>query len=310
MMGSVTMERIAAVVVTYNRKDLLQQCLKSILAQEQVVCDVLVVDNASTDGTQQAMEQWAEPRVRYRNTGQNLGGAGGFNFGMRWAVEAGYDYVWIMDDDTLPRPDALKQLWSAHEILQGNYGFLSSVVLWKDGKECRMNRQKIKKSFYEHVELLRHGIIQIEQATFVSLFFPAEVICRAGLPIKEFFIWGDDLEYTRRISCRMGLDCYAVGQSIVTHMMQSNNGASLSTDVPERIERYRYAYRNENYTYRQEGVKGILYYLARSGRELMRIAVRATDHKAKRAAVLVGSVLGGFAFCPRIETVSRPSEKQ
>lgn len=173
-----------------------------------------------------------------------------------------------------------------------------------------MNRQKIKKSFYEHVELLRHGIIQIEQATFVSLFFPAEVICRAGLPIKEFFIWGDDLEYTRRISCRMGLDCYAVGQSIVTHMMQSNNGASLSTDVPERIERYRYAYRNENYTYRQEGVKGILYYLARSGRELMRIAVRATDHKAKRAAVLVGSVLGGFAFYPRIETVSRPSEKQ
>lgn len=173
-----------------------------------------------------------------------------------------------------------------------------------------MNRQKIKKSFYEHVELLRHGIIQIEQATFVSLFFPAEVICRAGLPIKEFFIWGDDLEYTRRISCRMGLDCYAVGQSIVTHMMQSNNGASLSTDVPERIERYRYAYRNENYTYRKEGIKGMLYYLARSGRELLRILLHSPDHKAKRSMVLIGSVFGGFAFCPGIESISRPTVKQ
>ena len=56
-----------------------------------------------------------------------------------------------------------------------------------------MNRQKIKKNFYEHVELLRHGLILVEQATFVSLLFPAAAIEKAGLPIRDFFIWGDDI---------------------------------------------------------------------------------------------------------------------
>ena len=163
------MKRIAAIVVTYNRKELLLRCLKKILEQEDVSCDVLVVDNASTDGTKTAVEEIQDSRVIYRNTGKNLGGAGGFNYGMRWALEAGYEYLWIMDDDTLPEPDALSQLWAAHQRLKGEYGFLSSAVLWKDGRECRMNRQKIKKSFYEHVELLQDGVIQIEQATFVSL---------------------------------------------------------------------------------------------------------------------------------------------
>lgn len=307
------MERIAAIVVTYNRKDLLLQCVERLLNQQGVVCDVLVVDNASTDGTQQAIEPIKNQRFFYRCTGENLGGAGGFNFGMRWAVEAGYDYVWIMDDDTLPSSDALAQLWAAHQRLKGEYGFLSSVVLWKDGKECQMNRQKIKKSFYEHVELLRHGIIQIEHATFVSLFFPVAVIEKAGLPIKDFFIWGDDIEYTRRISVRIKLPCYLVGQSVVTHMMKNNTGASLADDVPERIDRYRYAFRNENYTYRKEGVEGICYYLARCAREFIRVLLRAKNYRWKRVRVLWSSVCKGFFFCPAVEQVKRPhsdTEKQ
>lgn len=295
------MERIAAVVVTYNRKELLLQCINQLLAQQQVQCDVLVVDNASTDDTRQAVEQLEHPQLFYRNTGKNLGGAGGFNAGMRWAVEAGYDYVWIMDDDTLPQGDALAQLWSAHQRLQGNYGFLSSVVLWKDGKECRMNRQKIKKSYYDHLELLQHSLIEIEQATFVSLFFPAAVVQRVGLPIAEYFIWGDDIEYTRRISVRQGMPCYLVGSSIVTHLMQNNTGSNIATDVPERIDRYRFAFRNENYTYRQEGLAGVCYYLAKCGLNLVRIVTQAKNHRCKRMGVVLSSMVKGTFFNPAIE---------
>ena len=179
------MERVAAVVVTYNRKELLARCIEALLGQQNAVCDILIVDNASTDGTGAYLAALNEPRVHSRSTGANLGGAGGFNFGIRWAVEAGYDLVWIMDDDTLPHPDSLAQLLAAHTILGGNYGFLSSAVLWTDGTECKMNRQKIKKNFYEHVELLRHGLILVEQATFVSLLFPAAAIEKAGLPIRD-----------------------------------------------------------------------------------------------------------------------------
>ena len=207
MMQNKPKNRVAAVVVTYNRLELLKKCVASL--QEQTApCDVLIVDNASTDETSQWLK--LQTSIAFRNTGSNLGGAGGFNYGMRWAVEAGYDYVWVMDDDTLPKTNALERLLDADEILKGNYGWLSSVALWTDGSECRMNRQKLKKNNCEYGSLLKDGLVQAEQATFVSLFLPAEKICRFGLPIKEFFLWGDDIEYTRRIAVRGNMKGYVV----------------------------------------------------------------------------------------------------
>lgn len=296
--------RCAAVVVTYNRKALLETCLEHLLAQS-IPCDVLLVDNASTDGT----GAWAQAfvasheTVHYRNTDTNLGGAGGFNFGMRWAVESGYSHVWIMDDDTLPEEDALKELLEADELLGGEYGFLSSVVLWTDGCECRMNRQKLKKAYYERVELLEHGMILAEQATFVSCLFRAETITRAGLPIKEFFIWGDDIEYTRRLSVRMRLPCYLVGKSRVIHAMKENNGSSIATDVPERIGRYNYAFRNENYLYRKEGIRGFVFYTAKCALNLLRILRFAKDHRLKRCAIIIKQYICGFFFNPKVEYI-------
>lgn len=294
--------RAAAVVVTYNRIDLLRHCVDCLLNQS-ADCDILIVDNASSDGT----EDWARalmpshPRIHYRNTGENIGGAGGFNVGMRWAVEDGYTHVWVMDDDTLPERDALARLLEADALVSGEYGFLSSVVLWTDGRECRMNRPKLKKAYYEHIELLQHGIVACEQATFVSCFFQAETIRRAGLPIREFFIWGDDIEYTRRLSVRMRLPCYLVGQSRVVHAMKENNGSSIATDVPERIARYHYAFRNENYLYRQEGVRGFIYYTAKCGLNVLRVLRFAKDHRVRRCFIVIREYFCGLGFSPRIE---------
>lgn len=303
------MAKIAAVVVTYNRLSLLGDCLNQLLAQS-VPCDVLVVDNASTDGTGDWVRDFclSHPTVRYENTGANLGGAGGFNFGMRRAVESGYDYVWIMDDDCLPKADALERLMEADRLLGGpeHYGFLSSAVLWKDGTECKMNRQKVKKSYFEHLELLEQGIIQVEQATFVSLLFPTATICRAGLPIKEFFIWGDDIEYTRRLTIRLGLNCYLAGRSQVIHAMKENNGSSIALDGPERIDRYRYAFRNECYLYRKEGFKGVCYYIAKCGLNLLRVLTKAENKKLKRCGVILSSMCRGVAFRPAVEYVEGP----
>ena len=91
--------KIAAVVVTYNRLALLKQCVDA-LQRQSIPCDFLLVDNSSTDDTKQWAVEIAEKtdNILYRNTGANIGGAGGFNFGMRWAVEAGYEFVWLMDD--------------------------------------------------------------------------------------------------------------------------------------------------------------------------------------------------------------------
>ena len=306
-----SVDRIAAVVVTFNRLPLLQKCIERLEAQT-APCDILVVNNASTDGTAAWLSEReaVNSRLHAKNAGANLGGAGGFHYGVRWAVEAGYTHLWLMDDDCLAEPDALEKLLEADALLDGAYGWLSSVALWTDGAECKMNRQKLKKSFYEYSPLLQYGLVQAEQATFVSLLLRAETVRRVGLPIKDYFIWGDDIEYTRRIAVREKLPCFLVGRSRVVHAMADNNGSSIATDSPERIERYRYAYRNDAFTYRQEGVKGVCYYLAKCGLNFCRILAKAPDRRGKRIRVLLGGMVRGAFFRPEIEFIKNDERER
>ena len=294
-----------AVVVTYNRKELLLQCIQCLLSQEGASCDVLIVDNASTDGTGEVIRSMEDPRIRYHSTGENLGGAGGFNAGMKVAFSQGYSHIWLMDDDTLPKPDALRELLAADRLAPSNYGYLSSVALWTDGTECKMNRQKLLKAFYTDAPLLREGMVRAEQATFVSLMIRAQTIRQVGLPISQFFIWGDDIEYTRRIAVRAGLPAYVVGRSQVIHAMKDNNGSAIATDMAERITRYRYAFRNENYTYRQEGFKGFAYYSAKCALNILRILRHAKGQRFRRCGIIISQYFGGLFFNPKIEFVKQ-----
>lgn len=302
--------QVGAIVVTYNRLELLQQCVASLLEQT-AGCDVLIVDNASTDGTAAWMNEFCRknPQVHYRNTGANLGGAGGFNYGMRWAVEEGYEFIWIMDDDCLPEKNALEKLLEADKILDGSYGWLSSAALWTDGRECRMNRQSLANNYYEYMHLIEHGLIQAKHATFVSLFMRAHTVLRFGLPIKDYYIWGDDLEYTRRIAVRAKVPCFLVGQSRVIHAMKNNQGSNIAKDVPQRIARYNYAFRNENHLFRQEGIQGFAYYTAKCALNFLRILRFAKDHRLKRMAVVVRQYILGLFFNPKIEYVTLEGKK-
>lgn len=235
-------KRIAAIVVTYNRLSFLMRCIEALRKQNNADMDILIIDNASTDGTQEALATMAaDGTVIYRNTGENLGGAGGFNYGMRFAAEAGYDYLWIMDDDCIPDSGALDALLQADSDLNGQYGFLSSIAYWKDGSPCNMNIQKT--GLREKLTDYTTRYVPIIMATFVSAFFPRARVLECGLPIKEFFIWSDDLEYTRRLSRKY--PCYAVNTSRVLHDMRSNDKVNIATDAADRLPRYRYLYRNE-----------------------------------------------------------------
>ena len=102
-------ERVCAVIVTYNRKALLKECLEAVLAQTRPPDHVLVVDNASTDGTAEMLRE-EFPQVEVLRLPENQGGAGGFHEGMKRAYEEGFDWLWLMDDDTIPRPEALEAL--------------------------------------------------------------------------------------------------------------------------------------------------------------------------------------------------------
>ena len=289
--------RVAAVVVTHNRRALLMECLKSLFRQTAENLDVIVVDNASTDGTGEALAPLAEAgRIDYVNTGANLGGAGGFQCGIRRAVEAGYDYVWIMDDDALPTPTALEALLKAAAEL-GDFGWLSGRTLWTDGSTCRMNVQRNMK--LGNIEDFSPRLIESAAATFVSLLVPARVVREVGLPIGQFFIWADDLEYTRRISRKY--PCRVVTDSVTVHHCATNNGGNISTDLPERIDRYRLAYRNEVYVYRREGARGVMRLLMRTPVHIWRVLTKSKDSKWRRIRTIIGGTLEGIAFHPEIE---------
>ena len=302
---------VAAVVVTYNRKELLLECLDCLVAQDlgglgdAYELSVIVVDNASTDGTQEALAPLvASGRLVYHNTGENLGGAGGFNFGMRVAVEAGYDFVWVMDDDCMAHSDTLRELLLAGEGLDGDYGYLTSVCLWTDGNPCTMNRQR--HPLHTTIEDFTPELQPCTLASFVSLFVPADVIAELGLPIKDFFIWTDDWEFTRRVS-RVH-PCYVVGTSVVTHKCKVNGAGNIALDSGERISRFRLAYRNDIVLYRDEGLAGYAYVIARDLNHLARIVLEAKGRKLDRARAVVGGTLEGLRFHPQIEYVRRPEK--
>ncbi len=291
--------KIAAVVVTYNRKALLIECIDHLLNQTYDAFDILIIDNHSTDQTKDAIEHYLEnPRITYKDTGRNIGGAGGFQYGIKEAYNLKYDYVWLMDDDSLPKPEALLKLVEAYKELDYP-GFLSSKALWTDGELCKINIQR--SSLTKNITEFNEKYISAAIASFVSLYISMDVVKDVGLPIKEFFIWTDDWEYTRRISRKY--KCYVVSDSEVIHKTKSNTGANIAKDSEDRIERYRYAYRNEVYLYKREGIKGIMHILARTPVHITRVLMNAKSQKMHRIGVILKSTAEGIKFNPPIEII-------
>lgn len=296
-------DKTAAVVVTYNRKELLQKNIESLLAQtEKDVLDILIIDNASTDGTKEAITHFINHGdIQYFNTGANLGGAGGFSYGIKKATEMGYGTLWILDDDTLPTPTALEELRKKDQELDDTYGFLSSKVLWKDDTICTMNIQKETK--WKRMKEF-NSEKPIQYASFVSLFLRTDTVRKVGLPYKDFFIWADDWEYTRRISKTK--PCYYVPSSVVNHWCGSNVGADIITAPADRIERFNYMYRNDVVLYRQDGLEGKFYLWFRNNVHRIRIILKA-DNKEKKLDIIRKGTKEGKHFFPIVDYPSKES---
>ena len=294
------MKQVIAVIVTYNRKELLEGSVIALINQNFKNCKILIVDNHSNDGTYEYIKKYLKKdEIMYIDTGSNLGGAGGFNFGIKEACKYECDYIWVMDDDCIVHKDTLQKFLEADTKLNGEYGFLSSKVLWKDNSLCTMNIQR--ETLTKNVKNFDKELINVCMASFVSLFLKKSTVLNVGLPFKEFFIWTDDWEYTRRISRKF--KCYLVNNSVVTHKSKSNIGASISKDSIERLDRYNYLYRNDVYLYKREGIKGIAYLIPRLLIHIIRILKNSKIGKIKKIKILVTATIKGFKFNPDIEFI-------
>lgn len=295
------MPKIVAVVVTYNRKKLLIRCINKLLEQNYPM-DILIIDNLSTDGTREALDSLIQlNKIIYYCTGKNLGGAGGFSEGIKYAYGLGYDYFWIMDDDCMPKFDALKELMCINNNFHNQYGFLASKVLWKNNHICKMNIQR--KTPFRVVNDFHSTKVRVSMASFVSLLVPRIIVKEVGLPIKEFFIWTDDWEFTRRISKKY--PCFLCNKSIVIHESSSNIGANIATDSYTRLKRYQFLYRNDVYLYKREGIRGLLYEFLRLICHITRVLFKAKDYRLSRIKIILIGTFNGIKFAPKIQKFNR-----
>lgn len=208
---------VCAVVVTYDRKELLRECLNALLSQSLPVDGIKVVDNASSDGTDEMLRR-EFPQVDVVRMERNLGGAGGFHVGVERAYRDGYDWAWLMDDDVIAEPDALQMLLMGAQRVGGEAAFLCSRVVSPSGLPLNMPKIDERGSgngYADWAKFLADGIVRVRWCTFVSVLVSRDAIARVGLPLRQMFIWGDDVEYTLRLGAYG--PGYMVGKSVVVH---------------------------------------------------------------------------------------------
>ena len=232
--------RVVAVVVAYNRRDLLAQALDALAAQRRPVDAILVVDNASTDDSA-ALARAHPVAPEVLSLDRNTGGAGGFAAGIARAVgPMAADAVWLMDDDTIPTPTALGALLDAVARYPGPVAVAGSRVVWTDGRDHPMNtpRRRPLASRRELADAETVHARPVRSSSFVSMLVSADAVRRLGLPIADYFIWNDDFEYSCRL-LRDGTGLY-VPASVVEHRTRVFGGSDADPG-----ERFYYEVRNK-----------------------------------------------------------------
>lgn len=233
---------VGIVVVTFNRLGLLKEVVESLRKQTYNDFQIVIINNGSTDATLQWLEKQKDIITL---TQKNIGGAGGFYTGLKFVVEHGFKYCWLMDDDVVCSETALEELIKAYHIKE-HIGFVCSAVKGMDDLPMNVpcvDMRAGKNGYADYYGLSEYQMIKVKNATFVSVLLSTDIIKKVGLPYKDYFIWGDDTEYTMRISKLFS--CYLACKSEVVHKRKIQGIISFDTETDKkRLKNYFYFFRN------------------------------------------------------------------
>lgn len=249
--GELAPGSVCAVVVTRDRRDLLRRCLLALQREQRPPDRILVVDNASSDGSSEMIAD-EFPEAELLRLEENVGGAGGFHRGAARAHADGYDWLWLLDDDTLATGNSLGALLAGAARAPGGMPLLlTSQVRWKDERLHPMNYPVPRWRWRRELAAgVADGLLLVRYATFVSVVVHRTAIDRFGLPLEHFFIWGDDVEYTARVL--KDNPGYLVPESIVYHWTPSPHPAAMPT-----TDRFYYHARNSLLILRGSSLRSI-----------------------------------------------------
>ena len=298
--GAATETRaVAAVVVTYNRTALLDQCLVAIENQTHRPDLIIVVDNASDDGTAEYLAErvWGIDR-RVITLPRNYGGAMGFAVGMAAALATDADSVWLMDDDAIPTASALEYLLEDTKVAtRGGRrpAFACSMVVWSDGTVARMNVPRANAVWNQAAARIGRAVVDVDSASFVSALIPADHIRAVGLPHIGYFKWYDDTEYTLRLRRAYGPGICSMN-SVVKHLSANNEGALPWQATDYNAADHARALRNRvNASLTLSDVRG---FLSVSRDALM--TATAPSQPLRRKGRLLKGYLSGFTYRPPV----------
>lgn len=254
-------ERVATVTVTYNRKELLIKNIKAIMEQTYEIDSIIIVDNNSTDGTKEKVEEEfnKNEKINYIFLNENIGGAGGFYTGCKYAFENGYDWVILMDDDGRPQNiytiEKLMEEVKNKQLSSNDKVMMNSLVLC-DEENLSFGLFEINdtiKSIKDKIEDKNDNTIKNKINPFNGTLISKGLMQEIGFPNKEFFIKGDEHDYQFRAA---KADAYitTVIDSIYYHPRIIQNNLKTIKIFNKKISFFIEApwkeyYRSRNYTY-------------------------------------------------------------
>jgi len=224
MQGFCELEKVATIVLAWNHKEDTAEALKSILLSDYPDFDIILVDNNSTDGTLEMMTK-DFPSVHVLSSGANLGVAGGYNLGIQYAMDQGYEFILIANNDITVHPEMLKEL-VRFASLDEKIGMVMPKIyhyygdrtrLWCTGAHWR--------SFPPAVIMTNHGRLEqdvdtlpdrIDFAPSCVLLLKREMIEKVGYFDTEYFFFYDDWDYSKRVSLA-GFSIGFVNTAILWH---------------------------------------------------------------------------------------------
>lgn len=299
---------VTAVLVAYNRRELVSEALAGLASQRRPVDRLIVVNNASDDGSAEVIDERVAELMAVGidaaviHLSENTGGAGGFAVGIAAALvgQRQTDWVWVMDDDTVPSPGALAGALAAHaryiEGGQDDLVVMGSRVVWTDEEDHPMNtpKHKIGASSREKQRAEAVGAMPIRSISFVSAFLRAARVRELGLPVADYFLWNDDFEFSARL-LRRGRGLY-VPESVVTHKTKLRGSSDLDPGP-----RFFFEVRNKLWVFR--GRRALawwesLLYQGASARRWVR-TYRGSSDRAQLRDCLRRGLREGFGRGPR-----------
>lgn len=238
--------KVSAIVVTYNRIDLLRTVLDSLQNQTYSIEKVYVIDNASTDGTDQIIQS-NYPNISYMRLDKNYGGSYGFYIGVKESLNDVSELVWILDDDAVPKQDALELLIKSAPISFADCVALSNTVIDYESNIISMHRRNINLKTLKGDAIpdvcYREPFFKVGLVTFVGLLVFKSAVKKVGLPRDDYFFQFDDSEYSLRLG-RIG-NIYNISNSVIIH---PNDKKSHAQKDNLTVKEY-YNQRNRIHTY-------------------------------------------------------------